>query len=107
MSIQEAVDLEKSPQLRRLFNPQILGRLPTTGRSRVRRTALGVIGWSSLLNCVRIYTFCMSQVPTPHGFPRILRPRASQLNQIYFLLLSLTLFLHWPILQCANLLERR
>lgn len=47
MSVQEAVDLEKSPQLRRLFSPQIFGRLPSTGRSRIRRTALGVVGLSS------------------------------------------------------------
>ncbi|PPR02897.1 hypothetical protein CVT24_002281, partial [Panaeolus cyanescens] len=43
MSIQEAVDMEKA-NLSRLFSPEILGRLPFTGRSRVRRTALGLIG---------------------------------------------------------------
>jgi len=52
MSVQEAVDLEKSPQLRRLFSPQIFGRLPSTGRSRIRRTALGVVGLFSFLNDV-------------------------------------------------------
>ena len=52
MSIQEAVDLEKSPQLRRLFSPQVFGRLPSTGRSRIRRTALGVVGLSSSLNYI-------------------------------------------------------
>ncbi|KAH9477137.1 Importin-13 [Psilocybe cubensis] len=44
MSIQEAVDMETVPHLDRLFSPDIFGRLPSTGRSRVRRTALGVIG---------------------------------------------------------------
>lgn len=45
-SIQEAMDMEKAPQLRRLFSAEILGRLPSTGRPRVRRTALGAIGMS-------------------------------------------------------------
>ena len=44
MSIQEAVDMEKSPQLQRLFSPEIFGRFPSTGRPRIRRTALSVIG---------------------------------------------------------------
>ena len=44
MSIQEAMEMEKTPYLARLFGPDILGRLPTTGRSRIRRTMLNVIG---------------------------------------------------------------
>ncbi|KAF8637543.1 hypothetical protein AX17_002750 [Amanita inopinata Kibby_2008] len=44
MSIQEAMEMEKMPYMSRLFGPDILGRLPTTGRSRVRRTMLNVIG---------------------------------------------------------------
>ena len=44
MSIQEALNLEKAPHLSRLFSPEIFGRLPSTGRTRVRRTALSVIG---------------------------------------------------------------
>ncbi|KAF8632069.1 hypothetical protein AX15_002067 [Amanita polypyramis BW_CC] len=44
MSIQEAMDMEKTPYLSRLFGPDILGRLPTTGRSRIRKTMLNVIG---------------------------------------------------------------
>ncbi|KAF8962197.1 armadillo-type protein [Flammula alnicola] len=44
MSIQEAIDMDSVQHLDRLFSPEILGRLPSTGRSRVRRTALGVIG---------------------------------------------------------------
>ena len=44
MSVQEAVDMEKSPQLQRLFSPEIFGRFPCTGRPRIRRTALSVIG---------------------------------------------------------------
>lgn len=44
MSIQEAIDMETVPELKRLFSQEILGRLPSTGRSRVRRTALSVIG---------------------------------------------------------------
>ncbi|KAF4611624.1 hypothetical protein D9613_003989 [Agrocybe pediades] len=44
MSIQEAIDMENVSHLDRLFSPEIFGRLPSTGRSRVRRTALSVIG---------------------------------------------------------------
>ena len=41
--------MEKAPHLDRLFSPEIFGRLPSSGRARVRRTALGVIGqWRSL-----------------------------------------------------------
>lgn len=44
MSVQEAMDLEKTPHLGRLFSPDILGRLPSAGHGRIRRTTLGVIG---------------------------------------------------------------
>ncbi|KAF9471249.1 ARM repeat-containing protein [Pholiota conissans] len=44
MSIQEALDMETIPEIRRVFSPEVLGRLPSSGRSRVRRTALSVIG---------------------------------------------------------------
>ncbi|KAK7463063.1 hypothetical protein VKT23_007649 [Stygiomarasmius scandens] len=44
LSIQEALDYEKTGQLHRLFSTEILGQLPTTGRNRVRRTALSLIG---------------------------------------------------------------
>ncbi|KZT01812.1 ARM repeat-containing protein [Laetiporus sulphureus 93-53] len=44
MTVQEAVPLEDNPHLRRLFGPDILGRLPVTGRDRVRRTTLLLIG---------------------------------------------------------------
>ncbi|KAF5368680.1 hypothetical protein D9757_010224 [Collybiopsis confluens] len=43
-SIQEALDYEKTPLLELLFSHQALGRLPTTGNIRVRRTTLGLIG---------------------------------------------------------------
>ena len=51
MSIQEALNLEKAPHLSRLFSPEIFGRLPSTGRTRVRRTALGVIGMYWIFSC--------------------------------------------------------
>jgi hypothetical protein len=38
------MDLEKTLHLGRLFSPDILGRLPSTGHARIRRTTLGVIG---------------------------------------------------------------
>ena len=57
MSIQEALNLEKAPHLSRLFSPEIFGRLPSTGRTRVRRTALGVIGmYWIFLNDLLTYT---------------------------------------------------
>jgi hypothetical protein len=46
MSIQEAVPVEENENLTRLFGPEILGRLPTTGHDRVRLTAVGLIGSS-------------------------------------------------------------
>ncbi|EAU87903.1 hypothetical protein CC1G_01550 [Coprinopsis cinerea okayama7 len=44
MSVQEAVDLDNAPQLARLFSSDVLGRLPTTGHNRLRRTTLSLIG---------------------------------------------------------------
>ncbi|KAG2354786.1 ARM repeat-containing protein [Suillus spraguei] len=44
MSIQEAVPLEDNHFLARLFGPDVLGRLPTSGQDRIRRTMLGLIG---------------------------------------------------------------
>jgi hypothetical protein len=44
MSIQEAVPLEDNRHLTRFFSPEILGRLPTVGQDRIRRTTLGVVG---------------------------------------------------------------
>ena len=44
MSVQEAVPLEDSSNLARLFSAEILGKLPTSGLDRIRRTTLGVIG---------------------------------------------------------------
>lgn len=44
MSVQEAVPLEDNQFIARLFGPDVLGRLPTTGQDRIRRTALSLIG---------------------------------------------------------------
>ncbi|ESK97855.1 importin 13 [Moniliophthora roreri MCA 2997] len=44
LSIQEALDYDNTPHLPRLYSPEILGRLPTTGHTRVRRTSLSLIG---------------------------------------------------------------
>jgi hypothetical protein len=43
-SIQEGVPLEINIHLSRLFGSEILGKLPTSGQDRVRRTALSLIG---------------------------------------------------------------
>ena len=59
MSIQEALNLEDAPHLQQLFSPEVFGRLPSTGRTRVRRTALGVIGipWISYAIHSPVLTF--------------------------------------------------
>lgn len=44
MAVQEGVPLEDNPYLRRLFGPEILGRFPTTGTDRIRRTTIVLIG---------------------------------------------------------------
>jgi hypothetical protein len=43
-SIVSCPAMEKTPCLPRLFGPDILGKLPTTGRSLIRRTMLNDIG---------------------------------------------------------------
>ncbi|KAH0833884.1 armadillo-type protein [Lanmaoa asiatica] len=42
MSVQEAVPLEDNQFIARLFGPNVLGCLPTTGQDRIRRTALSL-----------------------------------------------------------------
>jgi len=44
MSIQEAILLEDNPFLAQLFGSDALGRLPTAGQDRIRKTTLGLIG---------------------------------------------------------------
>ncbi|KAG6334626.1 hypothetical protein ID866_4467 [Astraeus odoratus] len=44
LAIQEAVPLEDNHLLRQLFGPDVLGRLPTVGQDRVRRTTLSLVG---------------------------------------------------------------
>lgn len=51
MSVQEAVELMSNPHMERLFGPDILGRLPSTGHDRVRRTTLVLIGKSTPSRC--------------------------------------------------------
>ncbi|GJE98643.1 hypothetical protein PsYK624_148780 [Phanerochaete sordida] len=61
MAVQEGVPIEDSPYLRRLFGPEILGRLPTTGTDRVRRTAIILIGTYA--------TWFTTQPTSPPGTP--------------------------------------
>lgn len=56
MAIQEGVPLEENTHLARLFGSEVLGRLPTTGNERVRRTAVILIGKSFLLPQSAIFT---------------------------------------------------
>lgn len=58
MSVQEAVELMSNPHMERLFGPEILGRLPSTGHDRVRRTTLVLIGKSTPS---RRQAFCLSK----------------------------------------------
>ncbi|KAL0952434.1 hypothetical protein HGRIS_006706 [Hohenbuehelia grisea] len=44
MSIQEAIDLENTPSLARMFTEEVLTCLPTSGYDRVRKTMLSLIG---------------------------------------------------------------
>ena len=50
MAVQEAVPVEDSAQLRQVFGPEILGRLPKTGDDRVRTITLHLIGETYTLN---------------------------------------------------------
>ena len=85
MSIQEAVPLEDNPFLAQLFGPDILGRLPTAGQDRIRRTMLGLIGKNishanfnkRFLNlpCSGAYSTwftTQSKLPTPTTTPSLL-----------------------------------
>ncbi|THH20956.1 hypothetical protein EW146_g521 [Bondarzewia mesenterica] len=74
MSIQEPVPQDPNAHLSRLFSPEILGRLPTTGNNRVRRTTLGVIGsyssWFTSLPpttnlLMSVITYVVAALPEP------------------------------------------
>lgn len=84
MSIQEAVPLEDNLFLARLFGPDVLGRLPTSGQDRIRRTMLGLIGRSIAhlthdrlpdLLCSAVYSTwftTQTNAPTPTSTPSLL-----------------------------------
>jgi hypothetical protein len=86
-SIHEAVSVERNIHLSRLFNPDILGRLPTTGIERVRRTALTVIGMFSDFSAATIADriplgeyaswFTTQSVPDLAGAPDLLMTSVS------------------------------
>jgi hypothetical protein len=59
--IQEAIPVENSPYLKRLFGPDILGKLPTTRQDRVRHTALGIIGNYPALGFIMSIHLCISE----------------------------------------------
>lgn len=44
MAVQEGVPLEENLHLSRIFGPEVLGKLPSVGAERVRRTAIVLIG---------------------------------------------------------------
>jgi hypothetical protein len=47
MLIQEAIPLEENPFLAQLFGSDVLGRFPTAGQDRIRRTMPALIGMNS------------------------------------------------------------
>ncbi|KAI0051285.1 hypothetical protein FA95DRAFT_1676011 [Auriscalpium vulgare] len=75
MSIQESVPVDPNEHLARLFSADILGRLPTTGTDRVRRTTLSLIGsyasWfttlptSSPALLMNVLTYVVAALPEP------------------------------------------
>jgi hypothetical protein len=96
MSIQEAVPLKDNPFLAQLFGPDVLGRLPTAGQDRIRRTMLGLIGMNTaymnffwrLPNspCSGVYSTwftTQSKAPTPTATPSLL------MNAISYVVASL------------------
>ncbi|KAJ7600482.1 armadillo-type protein [Mycena floridula] len=76
--IQEALDITQTPQMARIFNPDVIGRLPTSGHGRARRTTLNLIAayasWfkaqpetadtTQQLNCAVGYTISALTDPT-------------------------------------------
>ncbi|KAG1884709.1 armadillo-type protein [Suillus subluteus] len=66
MSIQEAVPLEDNPFLARLFGPDVLGRLPTSGQDRIYRTMLG------LITAYSTWFTTQPKAPTPNSTPSLL-----------------------------------
>jgi len=76
-SIQEAVPLENSLYLSKVFGPEILGKLPTTGQDCVRRTMLCLIGNSHFLLMQLPIFACafLLQPPMAHGSRRRLPRR--------------------------------
>lgn len=53
MAVQEGVPLEENLHLSRIFGPEVLGKLPSVGAERVRRTAIVLIGEYSEHVCER------------------------------------------------------
>src|ERR1700731_4710486 len=73
-SVQEAVPLNDSPHLLKLFGPEILGKFPTSGQHRVRRTTTSLIGpWFNRCPVDFVWIAYCLQEPTqpgsPHKFP--------------------------------------
>lgn len=69
MAVQEAVPVEDNVHLRRLFSPNVLNRLPSSGNDRIRRTVVILIGVSPL-NYSRMALNTTVQGVIHHGSPR-------------------------------------
>ncbi|KAI0318744.1 armadillo-type protein [Amylostereum chailletii] len=74
MSIQESIPVEPNEYLSRLFSQDMLGKLPTSGNNRLRRTTLGLIGsyssWFTTLPpsselLITVIRFVVAALPEP------------------------------------------
>ncbi|KAJ3525251.1 hypothetical protein NM688_g8430 [Phlebia brevispora] len=91
MAVQEAVPIEDNPHLRRLFGPEVLGKLPTTGNDRVRRTAIILLGtYASWFTCQpapvsatqSILMSAISYVVSALPEPELCLPAANSLREL-------------------------
>lgn len=62
MSIQEAVPVDSSPHLSKLFSVETIGCLPRSGHDRVRRTTLGLLGLPTGSFPFLLLTNCLSYI---------------------------------------------
>jgi hypothetical protein len=67
MSIQEAIPLEENPFLVQLFGSDVLGRFPTAGQDRIRRTMLALIGMNIVACKFSVFLTFRVQGRIQHG----------------------------------------
>lgn len=108
-SIQQAINMEAIPEMRRVFNPETegLSRLPSTGHLRMRRSALGVISvflppYHRRINMSS--KFISFQVHThPSSSPRCIRTRRTRPSPTSCLWCSHMLYRRFLTVRCFSL----